>query len=152
VHEAWLKLAAADREIAHERFTLAAARAMRDVIVDHVRARTAQRRGGGRAHEKGDDVGAAEPEVCTALPVEDVLTLDAALQDLQREHPDAAELVLRRFFAGQTLAEVAAERRVAVRTVERAWRFARAFLVPRRHRGARARVPRPLPSPDRRGR
>jgi DNA-directed RNA polymerase specialized sigma24 family protein len=93
-----------------------------------VRARLSQKRGGGRPQQ---DVHENEPEVVPALPVADLMSLDTALQELQQEHPEAAELVLRRFFAGDTMAEIAAERGVDERTVYRSWRFARAFLVQR---------------------
>ena len=128
VHEAWLKLSAQDQQLSRVTFAAAAARAMRDILVDRVRARLSKKRGGGRAHQ---DVHADEPEVVPALPIADVMSLDAALQELQREHPEAAELVLRRFFAGDTMEEIAAQRGVEVRTVYRSWRFARAFLVQR---------------------
>lgn len=128
VHEAWLKLSAQDQQLPRATFAAAAARAMRDILIDRVRARLSQKRGGGRAHQ---DVHEQEPEVVPALPVADLMSLDSALQELQREHPEAAELVLRRFFAGDTMAEIAAERGVDERTVYRSWRFARAFLVQR---------------------
>lgn len=128
VHEAWLKLSAADRGLRRDEFAAAAARAMRDVLIDRVRARTAQKRGGGRAHA---DVHADEPAVEPALPIADLMSLDAALRELQQEHPAAAELVLRRFFGGEAMEEIAAHQQVDVRTVYRTWRFARAFLVQR---------------------
>ena len=128
VHEAWLKLSAADQQLRREQFAVAAARAMRDVLIDRIRARTAQKRGGGRAHA---DVHDDEPAVQPALPIADLMSLDAALRELQLEHPEAAELVLRRFFAGDSMEEIAAQQGVDVRTVYRTWRFARAFLVQR---------------------
>jgi RNA polymerase sigma factor (TIGR02999 family) len=128
VHEAWLKLSAQDQQLPRATFAAAAARAMRDILIDRVRARLSQKRGGGRLQQ---DVHENEPEVVPALPVADLMSLDTALQELQQEHPEAAELVLRRFFAGDTMAEIAAERGVDERTVYRSWRFARAFLVQR---------------------
>jgi RNA polymerase sigma factor (TIGR02999 family) len=128
VHEAWLKLSAQDQQLPRATFAAAAARAMRDILIDRVRARLSQKRGGGRPQQ---DVHENEPEVVPALPVADLMSLDTALQELQHEHPEAAELVLRRFFAGDTMAEIAAERGVDERTVYRSWRFARAFLVQR---------------------
>ncbi|MBL8725713.1 MAG: sigma-70 family RNA polymerase sigma factor [Planctomycetes bacterium] len=123
VHEAWLRLHG--RGVDHAQFFQAAAQAMRDVLVERVRARLAQKRGGGRLQQGGEE---DLPDLRPAVPVEDLLGLDAALQELQAEHPDEAVVVLRRFFAGQTHAEIAADLRVTERTVERRWRFARAFL------------------------
>lgn len=128
VHEAWLKLADGSAAIDRNRFAAAAARAMRDVMIDRIRARHAQKRGAGRP---AADVGAIDPEVAPALPIADVMTLDAAVQDLQREHAEAAELVLRRFFAGETMEQIAAHQGVPLRSLHRTWSFARAFLVRR---------------------
>lgn len=128
VHEAWLKLSATEHDLDRERFAMAAARAMRDILTDRVRARLSKKRGGGQPR---GDVHADEPPVEPALPIADLLSLDAALRDLQQEHPEAAELVMQRFFAGETMDEIAARRGVDPRTVYRTWRFARAFLVQR---------------------
>lgn len=62
------------------------------------------------------------------MPGEDLLALDAALTRLQAEHPDRAQVVLLRHFGGLGEAEIAALLGVSTRTVERAWRFARAYL------------------------
>ena len=128
VHEAWLKLADAEAPVDPNRFAMAAARAMRDVLVDKIRARHAHKRGAGRP---ADDIDAVDVPVAPALPIDDVLTLDAAIQDLQREHAAAADLVLRRFFAGETMEQIAGHLRVSLRSLHRTWSFARAFLVRR---------------------
>lgn len=126
VHEAWLKLRGDGTFADRSAFFGAAARAMKDVLVDRLRARMAQKRGGGRA---AGELDTGLPEVEPALPVADLLTLDAALDRLQREHPDEAEVVLRRFFGGQTNAEIATDLGTSERTIERRWRFARALLA-----------------------
>jgi len=126
VHEAWVKLRGDGTFADRRAFFGAAARAMKDVLVDRVRARMAQKRGGGRAAEPLDT---GLPELEPALPLADLLSLDAALERLSREHPDEADVVMRRFFAGQTNAEIAADLGVAERTIERRWRFARAMLA-----------------------
>lgn len=128
VHEAWLKLAQQHEPLPRERFTAAAAVAMRDILVDHARARLALKRGGGRHHADVDD---HEPEVVPAVPIPDLLSLDSALQQLAAQDASAAELVMRRFFLGETMAEIAAQQGVDERTTYRLWRFARAFLVAR---------------------
>ena len=126
VHEAWLRLQG--RGFDRAQFFGAAAQAMRDVLVERVRTRLSQKRGGGRLQQAdGEDAAALQ----AAVPIEDLLGLDAAVQELQQQHPDEAVVVLRRFFAGQTHAEIAADLQVTERTIERRWRFARAFLARR---------------------
>jgi len=125
VHEAWLRLQ--QRGVDHARFFGAAAQAMRDVLVERVRARLAQKRGGDRGREDLDDLA----EMQAPVAIDDLLSLDAAVLELQQQHPDEAEVVMRRFFAGQTHAEIAADLQVTERTIERRWRFARASLARR---------------------
>lgn len=125
VHEAWLRVHDQHPDLDQRQFVVFAARAIRDVLVERVRARTAEKRGGGRPALPADDaLAAVEPGVGAV----DLLALEQAMQELQHHQPEAAELVLLRFFAGQTLAEIAAARGVSVRTLDRQWRFARAFL------------------------
>lgn len=128
VHEAWLKLAQQNHDLPREKFTAAAAVAIRDILVDRARARLTQKRGGGQAHL---DVYENEPELAPAIPIPDLLSLDSALQELQREDAAAAELVMRRFFLGETMAEAATHQGIDERSAYRVWRFARAFLVSR---------------------
>lgn len=125
VHEAWLRVHDQHPTLDQQQFVVFAARAIRDVLVERVRARIAAKRGGGRPPVPADDALAA---VQPAVGAVDLLALEEALQELQCHQPAAAELVLLRFFAGQTLAEIAAARGVSVRTLDRQWRFARAFL------------------------
>jgi RNA polymerase sigma factor (TIGR02999 family) len=128
VHEAWVKLRGDGTFVDPRAFFGAAARAMKDVLVEHARARCAHKRGGGQVPAAIDSGVVALPP---AFAVEDVLSLDEALAELQREHPDEAEVTLRRFFTGQAHAEIAADLAVTERTVERRWRFARAWLAQR---------------------
>ncbi|MBL8722982.1 MAG: RNA polymerase subunit sigma [Planctomycetes bacterium] len=128
VHEAWLKLRGDGTFADRSQFFGAAARAMKDVLVDRLRARLAQKRGGGQHPVELDT---AVPDLAPGLPVADLLSLDEALAELQRDHPEEAEVVLRRFFAGQTNAELAADLGIGESTVERRWRFARAWLASR---------------------
>src|SRR5262249_17888166 len=101
----------------------AAARAMRDVLVDHVRRRRASKRPGRRTRVPLD--GALVAVDAQGL---DVIALHEALEGLARAHPRPAQVVELRFFGGLRVPEVAEELGVSVTTVEADWRFARAWL------------------------
>lgn len=125
VHEAWLRLipdrkpAFADRQ----HFLRAAAAAMRCVLVDHVRARGTDKRGGAATRVDLDTAVLAFAERAGPL-----LDLDQALLRLEARDPELSHLVELRFFAGLELQEVASVLAVSLSTVERGWRTARAFL------------------------
>jgi RNA polymerase sigma factor (TIGR02999 family) len=127
VHEAFVKLVGTSDPGWEGRghFFGAAAQAMREIIVDHLRRKGAVKRGGGQAREELDADRLALPE---GLGAAEVLAVDAALERLGAEHPRRARVVLLRYFAGLTTEEVAGVLGVTTRTVEREWRFARAFL------------------------
>ena len=124
VNEAWLKLAdspaVADTSPLH--FKRIAARAMRQVLVEAARRRTADKRGGGVAVVTFDD---AIGSVTTA---DDVLGLDAALEALAKLEPRQALMVESRFFGGLDVAETAQLLDVSEATVLRDWRAAKAWL------------------------
>jgi RNA polymerase sigma factor (TIGR02999 family) len=126
VNEAWLKLAAspavADTSPLH--FRRIAARAMRQVLVDVARKRGADKRGGPNAISVTFDEG-------THVPTggEELLALDAALDDLARLNPRQALMVESRFFGGLDVPETAALLGVSEATVLRDWRAARAWLA-----------------------
>ena len=103
----------------------AAAQAMREIIVAHVRRKSAQKRGDGRRPEELD---AAITVAAPDLGIEDVLAVDAALRQLEAAHPRPARVVVMRYFGGLTDEETAEALGVTVRTVERDFRFARAYL------------------------
>jgi RNA polymerase sigma factor (TIGR02999 family) len=127
VHEAYLKLASHDAVEFNDRghFFAVAARVMRQIVIDHVRARSALRRG-------GDLVFASL--ATTALQSaadernEELLALDAALDRLAQVDGALAALVEMRFYAGLELAEVASVQDRSERSLKRDWRRARAFL------------------------
>ncbi|HZW11088.1 MAG TPA: ECF-type sigma factor [Phycisphaerales bacterium] len=122
VHEAWLKLAGQGWE-SRRHFFGAAARAMRQVLVDQARTRRGRR----REEVRGATTIAApgEPD-----PL-DVLALDEALDHLARHDERAAAVVTLRFFGGLEMAEVAEALDSSLRTVERDWAHARAWLLKR---------------------
>jgi RNA polymerase sigma factor (TIGR02999 family) len=125
VHEAYLRLIERDASTWESRrnFFFAAARAMRDVLVEKARRKAALKRGRGWARTALEDVTRAveEPDV-------DVLALEEALERLGAEDRRKLEIVQLRFYGGLTAEETAEVLGVSLRTVERDWRFARARL------------------------
>jgi RNA polymerase sigma factor (TIGR02999 family) len=126
VNEAYLKLAASLQMTPASRlhFKRIAARAMRQVLVEAARQRHALKRGAGYAFVTFD-----EALDGLAARSEDLLTLDAALEDLARVNARQALMVEYRFFGGLDLAETAALLEVSEATVTRDWRAARAWLA-----------------------
>jgi RNA polymerase sigma factor (TIGR02999 family) len=128
VHEAFLKLVGSHdpgwRGRGH--FFGSAARAMRQILVDQARRKSRPKHGGdrGRVAYEEHAAPAAEIEPCA----EDMVELDEALRRLERDHPREAEIVMLRYFAGMTNEQVGHALGVSTRTVERGWRFARAWL------------------------
>lgn len=125
IHEAFLRLGggqAAFDDAGH--FLRVAARAMRNALVDHARRRGAQKRGGDRARITLDEnlFTLAEDDV-------PVLAIDESLSRLAETDARLAEIVELKFFGGLTHEQIAAARQTSVRSVERAWRLARAWLV-----------------------
>jgi RNA polymerase sigma-70 factor, ECF subfamily len=105
-------------------FMASAAQVMRRILIDHARARVAEKRGGGMAFVALDgDVG-----VPTQTP-EDLLAIDQALARLTELDPELGKLVELRFFAGLTEDEVAEVMGLNVRTVKRRWSSAKAWLL-----------------------
>jgi len=125
VHEAYFKLLGSAQVDWQGRahFVAIAARAMRQILVDHARRRQADKRGGGVQHVT---LGDAEAEL--ALPPEELLALDAALDRLQEHDPRMRSVVEYRFFGGLTEKEIAEVLDLTVRTVQRDWVKARAWL------------------------
>ena len=128
VHEAYMKLVGhADPGWEGRRhFFGAAAQAMRELLVEHVRRRTALKRGGGQAASSLDAALAVEGR---GPALDDVLAIDAALARLEAEHPRKARVAIMRYFGGLSDDEIAEGLGITTRTVERDWRFARAYLV-----------------------
>ena len=123
VHEAFLKLGAERSFASKADYLKAAAEAMRRILVDHARARNAAKRGGGQRRVD------LESNHLAVYPPEDlVAALDEALSRLAIEHPQLAELVQLRYFAGLTLAQCAEVLGVSSRTADTWWAYARAWL------------------------
>ena len=124
LHEAFMDISGRDAAFpdrAH--FFAYAARAMRGLVIDYVRERHAQKRGG-NFHLTQIDTGIAD-----ATPAgEDLSAISDALEELARVDRALAELVDLKFFCGFTFAEIAAQRGVSERTVQRDWQKARLLL------------------------
>lgn len=124
LHETWLSLSRRGVVFPDRgRFFAYAARAMRGLIIDQIRARRAVKRGGAFHFTAWDTEGAEG-----ALPMGDADALGEALQALTQADPPLAELVDLRFFGGLSIAEIAALRGSTERTVKRDWEKARLFL------------------------
>jgi RNA polymerase sigma factor (TIGR02999 family) len=126
VHEAYLKLGG-DRAPdwnGRAHFFGAAARAMRQVLVDFARARRAAKRGGGVTH-----VSLSDGDARLELELDEILALDEALDRLNAVDERLRQIVELRFFGGFGETEVAALLGVTPRTVERNWMKARLFLL-----------------------
>lgn len=125
VHEAFLKLAGSKNISMEDRrhFFATAARAMRQIVVDHARAHMTQKRGGG---VRPIDLDQAD------VPVRDraieIVELDLALDRLRALSERLSRIVELRFFAGLTVEESAEILGIHSRTVKKDWRKARAFL------------------------
>ena len=120
-NEAWLRLANCEEDFSNRsHFFAVAANAMRRVLVDHARARNAEKRGGGEVIRL-EDIDPAAPS--STLPA-----LDEALDALARTDPRAVRVVEMRYFSGLTHAEIAEVLNLDRRTVDRDWAFARAWL------------------------
>ncbi len=128
VHEAYLALVGGGDPGWNGRghFFGAAARAMHDIVVERARQKAALKRGGGQIAGSLDE---AERVALDALPADEVLALSRSLAELGRAHPDRAEVAMLKTFIGLSEADIAELRAVSVRTVERQWRFARAWLA-----------------------
>jgi len=129
VHEAWMRLQN-DRGVEwHGRTHSLAlgAQAMRRLLVDHGRGQKRAKRGGGAKPLVLDEL--LNAAKTSEVPVEDLLTLEAALEKLEAVDPRAAQVVVLKFFSGMTTPEVAEHLNVSSRTVEADWTHARAWLM-----------------------
>jgi RNA polymerase sigma factor (TIGR02999 family) len=128
VHEAYLRLVGG-RDPGWEgrrHFFGAAARAMREILIEQARRKRSRKHGGGaRRVELSEGLALIEP------PADDLLALDEAIEQLQAERPHLAEVVLLRYYTGLSVEETAEVVGRSVSTVTREWRFARAWLAGR---------------------
>jgi RNA polymerase sigma factor (TIGR02999 family) len=128
VHEAYLRLLGKDGLPLEGRkhFFFAAARAMRDILVERARSKAGPKRGGGRRRiELTDALAINEP------PSAEVLALHEALEELGAADALKARIVELRYFVGMSMPEIAEVLGLSERTVHRHWRFIKAWLKSR---------------------
>jgi RNA polymerase sigma factor (TIGR02999 family) len=126
VHEAYLRLVGEDKDQhwdSRGHFFAAAAEAMRRILVEIARQKASLKRGGDRERLDVVDDLLAAPELR-----EDLVALDAALTKLAETHKQAAEVVQLRYFAGLPMREIADILGLSLRTANRLWVFAKAWL------------------------
>jgi len=128
VHDAYLKLRKPEGLNQHgrEHFFAVAARAMRQIVIDHARERAAQKRGGDFDLRSLDSTAL---QVAASGRSENLLALDEALKRLTSVDPELARLVELRFFGGLDLSELSSILDRSERSLKRDWRRARAFLL-----------------------
>lgn len=125
VHEAWLKLAGNEQQVWQSRahFFGAAAEAMRRILIDNARRKSALRHGGGQRR-----VDFLEQDVSASSDEEQLLAINEALEEFAVQNKKKAELVKLRYFAGLSFEEVAEVLKISVPTAKRWWGYARAWL------------------------
>lgn len=125
VHEAFYRISQ-NRRVPFQNpghFYVAAAEAMRRVLLDHAKSKGRQKRGGDRKRVPINVVDLAD-----CGDPEDILALDEAMCRLKESDPEAAAVVELRFLAGLSVDETAESLGISARTVDRRWKFARAWL------------------------
>jgi RNA polymerase sigma factor (TIGR02999 family) len=104
-------------------FFAAAAEAMRRILIEAIRRKQSQQRGGDWQRIELD-----KSNLVLERPATEMLDIDAALEKLSVEDPLAADLVKLRYFVGMTLPEVAEALKISPRTADRLWAYARSWL------------------------
>jgi RNA polymerase sigma factor (TIGR02999 family) len=125
VHEAWLRMIGDGNErfAGRGHFFAVAAEAMRRILIESARRKRSLKRGGGAPREELD-----ESHLVLVAPSEEMLAIDEALDRLAAQDPQSADLVKLRYFVGMTMEEAAGALGLPLRTAERLWTYARAWL------------------------
>ncbi len=124
VHEAWLRLAGTDERRWNDRahFFRTAAQVMRRILVDRARGKSSLKRDGGAR------IDISEIDLAQATQDDRVLLINEVLERLEKENPQAAQIITMKFFGGLTNREIVEALGIPERTVERRWSFAKAAL------------------------
>ena len=126
VHEAYLRLVGSEQVQnwnSRGHFFAAAAEAMRRILIENARRKTADKRGGQRKRVSLDHADAV-----AVAPPDELLALDEALERLERHDPVAGKLVKLRYYAGLSLEHAAEALGISSATAYRHWTFGRAWL------------------------
>jgi RNA polymerase sigma factor (TIGR02999 family) len=126
VHEAYLRLFGGEEQSWENRrhFFSAAAEAMRRILIEKAREKSAQKRGGRMWRRE-----LSENNVAEQAPPEELLAINEALDRLAALDGEAASLVKLRYFGGLTIPEVANVLGIPHRSADRLWAFAKAWLL-----------------------
>jgi RNA polymerase sigma factor (TIGR02999 family) len=124
IHEAYLRLVDQGTSAVRDRchFVALTSHLMRQILVDHARARLAKKRDGGYRVTLAEDISAVEPQEADVLAIDDALSRLAALD------PQQARVVELRYFGGLSIRETSEALSVSEATVKRDWATARAWL------------------------
>jgi RNA polymerase sigma factor (TIGR02999 family) len=126
VHETWLRLAKGARTWRDRgHFFATASVTMRHILIDHARRKARLCRGGGLVRLPSDRLG----EIASAGRSATLLQLDEGITELEKVHPERAQVVVDRFFGGLTNREIAARLGIGERSVERHWALAKVWLL-----------------------
>lgn len=128
VHEAFLRMVA-QRHVdwrSRDHFFAIAAQMMRRILIDHARKRMGAKRGGGWTRLPLESLSALAGDTDLAI-----LSLNAALEELEGGDPELGRIVELRFFGGLGHGEIAGLLGLSIPTVQRRWRLARAWLLER---------------------
>jgi RNA polymerase sigma factor (TIGR02999 family) len=125
VNEAYVRLVAQRGSSWQDRahFFAVSAKAMRHILIDYARSRGSAKRGGGLGRVTFDEAAVAPVERSA-----DLEALDGALATLAEDYPRRSQVVELRYFGGLTNEEIAEVLKVSPATIERDWRYARAWL------------------------
>jgi len=127
VHEAYIRLIGLEKQnwISKGHFFMAAAEAMRRILVDHARQKKSLKRGGNHKRIPLDNVNTPQNNL---PPSDDLIDLDEALEKLSKRDPAKADLVKLRYFAGLTGEQAAKALDISHATADRYWDYACSWL------------------------
>jgi RNA polymerase sigma factor (TIGR02999 family) len=132
-NEAWMKLRGHfDMAEPSPAFFKTAAEAMRQILIDHARAKQSLKRGGDMKREDGLSVVAAVADESDSSDPDQILAMNDAIAELEQLDAQAAAVVKLRFFVGLSVEETASALGISDRTVKREWQFARTWLAERK--------------------
>jgi len=124
LHEAYISMSAREETVFADqaRFMGYAARVMRGLIIDDVRRRRSEKRGG------LFEITTLAPDIAGAIGPQSLIQISDALDELAEVEPDLAQIIDLKFFCGFSFAEIAAMRGVSERTIQRNWEKGRLYL------------------------